>query len=772
MQFVHPSLIWGFWLALLPVLIHLINLVRRRRIQWAAMDFLLQSHRKHRKWIWMTQLLLLLMRMAAIALLVIMVAQWVARRQWLSLFGGASTHHYILLDDSYSMSERFGNATGWDRAKQILGQIGSQAISRETQQKFTVLRFSRASGVRAAGDMGAVMEQVADFNAETVDAEFDIRLEERRRQMEVTQLAVGPRPALELLNQLLQQGRDETNVVYLLSDFRENQWEYPAELRRLLKETEQHSEAIHFVRCSRGSQTNLTVTELRPGDDTRAAGVPLFMYISVKNNGRTVARRVPIHVRASFFDPQAVASSEPGKLQGRVNELPTVLVEEIPPGETVTRRVQVFFPLAGAHVVEAGLDEDPVAIDNRRWHVLDLPDGEPALVIDGSLTRQHAYYLTAAFEPGKRANSGVRPELRRLEFLRDANPAALHRYAAIYLLDVRQLDDRSLENLESYLRNGGGVALFLGEQTNISYYNERMYRGGEGLFPLPLERDDLLPSEMLENTPDIEVADHPMFRIFRGERNPFLRLVTIERYFRPARDWRPDPDSTVSVISTLRNQSPLVVERQFGRGRVVAFLTTLAPDWNNWAHDPSFVVMLLRLHAHLSAAGQQQPERFVGMPIEVKLGAERYRKDVVLVAPGAMPNRPNTFEVTAVKSTDDARLAVASIGGPGTATTRRGDTLRGGIYEVWRATIEGTLETRRFALNVDADEGDLTLASASELRAKLEPIEFTLREADDYTADVHEQSGFNRSMLVLTVLVMLLLGEQLLAYFASYHPKR
>jgi hypothetical protein len=771
MQFVHQSLVWGFWLAALPVLIHLINLVRRRRIRWAAMDFLLQSHRKHRKWIWLTQLLLLLMRVTAITLVVIMVAQWVARRQWSSVFGGSTTHHYVLLDDSYSMSERAGEATGFDRAEQVLGQIGTQAMARENPQKMTVLRWSRAAGVRVSEDVGAMIDQVADLNADVVDAEFDLRLEERRRQMGATELAVGPRPALELLNQLLQQGRDETNVVYLLSDFRRNQWQSPAELKRLLQETEQHCEAVHFVRCAQDAKSNLTLTELRPGDDTKAAGVPLFVNVSVKNNGETAAVRVPVQVRTTCFEPQAAAAGQPGKLQGTPTELPTVLIEEIPPGETVTRRVQVFFPVAGAHTIEADLEEDAVAIDNRRWHVLDLPEWERALVIDGSLSQQHAYYAQTAFAPGQRAKSGVRPEIKSVDFLRDATPESLARYRAVYLLDVRQLDERSLENLESYLRNGGGVAIFLGEQTNINHYNQRLYRDGAGLFPLPLERDDLLPSELLENTPDIYVEDHPVFLVFRGERNPFLRLVTVERFYRPPEGWKPDPDSTVKVVATLRNQAPLVVERQFGRGRVVACLTTLAPDWNNWAHDPSFVVMLLRLQAYLTAAGQREPERFVGRPLDLQLEADRYRKDAVFVTPGRLPNQPNTFDVTAVKPSDDASLLELSLGGTG-AISRRGNTSRSGIYEVWPARIDGAVEMRRYALNVDPREGDLTLVRPMDLRAKLDPVSFTIRDADEYAGDVGQQSGYNRSMLVMTILVGLLLGEQLLSYFASYHPKR
>ena len=129
MTFVHQALTWGFLLALLPLLIHLINLMRRRRVQWAAMDFLMRSYKKHRRWIWLKQFLLLLTRMAAIALVVAMLAQWITQRQWLALFGSTTTHHFVLLDDSYSMAEQSGGASAFDRAKQAIGDIATQAIA-------------------------------------------------------------------------------------------------------------------------------------------------------------------------------------------------------------------------------------------------------------------------------------------------------------------------------------------------------------------------------------------------------------------------------------------------------------------------------------------------------------------------------------------------------------------------------------------------------------------------------------------------------------------
>ena len=45
MQFVYTTLTWGFLLALVPLAIHLINMMRQRRVQWAAMEFLLASYK-------------------------------------------------------------------------------------------------------------------------------------------------------------------------------------------------------------------------------------------------------------------------------------------------------------------------------------------------------------------------------------------------------------------------------------------------------------------------------------------------------------------------------------------------------------------------------------------------------------------------------------------------------------------------------------------------------------------------------------------------------
>ena len=98
---VYPLFYWGLLAVGVPVLIHLINMFRHQPVQWAAMEFLLASQKKFRTWVILKQLLLLLMRMAAIALVVMALAQPLLPEKWGGFIGSRPARTTsILLDDS------------------------------------------------------------------------------------------------------------------------------------------------------------------------------------------------------------------------------------------------------------------------------------------------------------------------------------------------------------------------------------------------------------------------------------------------------------------------------------------------------------------------------------------------------------------------------------------------------------------------------------------------------------------------------------------------
>jgi hypothetical protein len=152
------------------------------------------------------------MRMAALVLLLFMLAGMSCSGEYLAaLFGGQTTHHYVLLDDSFSMSDRTGGASAFDNANLAVARIGSAAAER-SNQKFTLIRYSRAMGFSESGTGSGpppkkqdpaqpsatdgatpakLMDdtlggRIADINAEPVDSGFDLLLEERSRSFDAS----------------------------------------------------------------------------------------------------------------------------------------------------------------------------------------------------------------------------------------------------------------------------------------------------------------------------------------------------------------------------------------------------------------------------------------------------------------------------------------------------------------------------------------------------------------------------------------------------------
>ena len=209
----------------------------------------------------------------------------------------------------------------------------------------------------------------------------------------------------------------------------------------------------------------------------------------------------------------------------------------------------------------------------------------------------------------------------------------------------------------------------------------------------------------------------------------------------------------------LRNGAPLLVEKSFGKGRVLAFLSTAAPQWNNWAANNetgSFPVVVRDLFAYLAHRPATAASRQVGQPIAVTLDASRYQAQVLFTSPAG----------DAASSTVDA---APGPGGQLTAVLPRADVA--GFYEARLTRTTGKPEVRHFAVNVDPAEGDLKSLSGQELASRLQPeVKFQFEQAGSFESNLADLGGRNLGELLLGVLIVLLIAEQLLAWSAGYHP--
>ncbi|HEX4150180.1 MAG TPA: hypothetical protein VHY20_14380, partial [Pirellulales bacterium] len=246
-----------------------------------------------------------------------------------------------------------------------------------------------------------------------------------------------------------------------------------------------------------------------------------------------------------------------------------------------------------------------------------------------------------------------------------------------------------------------------------------------------------------------------VFKVFLLRGVHALDTVTVERFFAAMPGWQPPRDARTQVIARLRNGSPFAVEHALGAGRVLAIMSTAGPIWNNWARDPSFVVAVLQMQAYLATRPGAERDPLVGVPLELKFDASRYERQMKLVPPESDPLGPRTLLATATPQT----LSV-TIDEPDTS----------GIYELQLAKTGSGAELRRWAMNVDADEGDLELLGARQLAERLPGLKYEYWQAGQFTSNSQQLAGTNLTDWVLYLLVAILIGEQALAYVASYHP--
>src|SRR5579864_2842015 len=78
--FANPfAMIAGVLLISSPIIIHLINRMRYKRIRWAAMEFLLKAQKRSRRKLIIEQLILLLLRILLILLIAVLLARLIDR---------------------------------------------------------------------------------------------------------------------------------------------------------------------------------------------------------------------------------------------------------------------------------------------------------------------------------------------------------------------------------------------------------------------------------------------------------------------------------------------------------------------------------------------------------------------------------------------------------------------------------------------------------------------------------------------------------------------
>ena len=349
--FLNPLLLWAVPLCSVPIIIHLLNRRRFKKVPWAAMEYLLAAMKRNRKRLRMEQWLVLLLRTLAVLLLVALVSR--------PQFGGggllsSKTHHIVLLDDSASMTQRSGSTTLFVKAQDRVRTMVDELAVHRSGDLFSLVRTSRPAQ--------------PDLWNQRVGPELGKRVATMLKEFACTDgasdLGSGLGAVVKRSVEVTDAGKTQ---FYVVGDTRAHDWSTeddkprPALLAALhaLRPDQDHV----TVMGAAGPANNLTVTDVRLVDRLAVVGVPTTFAVEVHNHGLDPTT------------PTTLAVEIDG--QSRV----VLTVPNLAPNEKFPIPFGHTFHQAGPHRLDAQLEAtEAFPIDDRRTLALDVGPGPRKVV--------------------------------------------------------------------------------------------------------------------------------------------------------------------------------------------------------------------------------------------------------------------------------------------------------------------------------------------------------------------------------------------------------
>jgi len=560
-EFLFPaSMVAGGILVSSPIIIHLINRMRFKRIRWAAMEFLLKSQKRNRRRLIIEQLLLLLLRILLVLLAALLVARWVG-----GFFGrvqAQTTQHVILLDDTPSMADQWQEgAEKKDSFKEskrlIVEEIAGNALKASKAQALKLLTVTQPEQVR---------ESIERLNEDAKQ-----QLQARLAMIEPSALHAPLLPGVQHARKLLDEHPQDQRILYIVGDFRSSDWTGPAgdKLMDELAEMRKANINVKFVDV---------VDPVRKESEKDARYHENVAIAQVRPEARVTARNRLTEFTATVVNYSLIERKDM-QLKIKVNGLDRaeadVPVPPLRPNERTEIKFHVFLDQPGINQITTTLSPEEktgLLIDNSRHAVVEVRERVPILLIDGDAAASmkeggDSFFLNLMFNEKRGVVSGFD--------LVTGVPADLERpnldqFPSIYLVNVRELNDKALAGLEKYVKDGGNAAFFMGDRVNAEFYNRKLYNNGAGVFPVPLadrptqeltqeERDTRLIRNLQDPQSQLLVrnAEQPIFAgVWHENLRSIFNFLNIDRYWPvPRSRWKPVPGVTEEVVTLPSRQS-------------------------------------------------------------------------------------------------------------------------------------------------------------------------------------------------------------------------
>jgi Mg-chelatase subunit ChlD len=619
-MFLNPLMLAGLGAAVLPVVLHLLSRARFRELQWGAMMFLGEQHRRHRHVARLKQLVLLVLRVGTIAAVAVAMARPVVRKAGAVLSEEGRISAVIVLDRSASMGYEENGRSRFDEAKRAV--LNVLANLRRGDEAALILMGGGAgdeAGDEAENappqpgtDLQAIAQRVGDLRPGYGKADLGAALTQAQR--------------------VLDNERNRNREVYVIADRQAATWASVTPPVQQAWRTATHDELapvrLFFIPVGGEESDNAAIESIEVLGPPLVRDATASVEVGIRNYGSTPRPAMPLVL--------SVGSRELAK---------TTVNLAANSSATVTSTVK--FPLAGSQVLNARISGAGMRGDDQLDTAIDVREPLRVQLITGSGSSGGGSSV------GGVGGVGVPPSENPEQFLRlalapyatsgeggSADPAIVtvsapdrwpalspERTDVVILSALAGLTRDQVRDLEEFVYAGGGLIVATGPSSRLPVYNALLYRGGTGMLPAELRA-------MPDGTPPTKIASldltHPVFQFLRGTTNPapganIARFVAVDTHGGGS-------DTRVLGIYAAGG-APFLLERPYGRGRVVLVTSSLDASWNALPLSGFFLPFVQSLARYVAVPEQPNRNLAPGQSIDASFTLPGEDASVTLTLP-------------------------------------------------------------------------------------------------------------------------------------------
>jgi len=653
-----PAMMWLAVGALAPVVIHFAARNRPKRTPFPALQFIVASHRRTATKFKLKQLLLLLLRIAALALFAFVIARpWFEGEAAEGRRAETTVTAVIVLDTSFSMRYKSEKTTSFQKAK----DAAIAAIDSFTEGESRVcLLFA-----------GPTPEGVITDFKHAIDLEATKkRIRDAEPSFRAGDCAAAITEAVRLLDETTGPGK----AVFVFTDMTAESW----------------PKAVPA-----GEKTgNITVyiVDVGPAEPVN----PALLSVSAPS-GSSAGAEFEIRARA---DAAGVADSYveliiDGDRRGRKHASANNVAEVSLVSSTMKRSNEHWgcVSLTGEDALSLGT----LPLDNHRYFTLRSSPPLNVLLVNGAPSRSpredELHYLRTALAPGGLDTGHI---LKVSEVgAADLGTADLAVTDVIALCNVASLPAGVWAKIRRFVSIGGGLIVFPGDNVTAAAY-ETISSGDGSVLPCTFGI-----ARRVEGGTHLEPGElaHPILQIWRNtDRNGDLAEARFKTYLRLT------PKKNAEVVLRFKNGDAALVAGKYGTGSVIVHASACDLDWNTLARGVPYVVLMHESVKYLASSRREVRDVAVGMAPMLRIADPKTARSVslrqmridALAGVGeieAASQKP--VDVTKLLNRRNGQLLPPAVDAPG----------------VYRVSVERTggrkTDTYLFAVNLDGGESNM-----------------------------------------------------------------